>query len=76
MPEQLWKTIEEWRDKGIAISNQAAEMIYSLCLRKMEVAHVKNPGQYINLLYPDEVRNYLIRQSANSIYAEMLCVGS
>lgn len=76
MPEQLWKTIEEWRDKGITISNQAAEMIYSLCLRKMEIAHVENPDKYIDILYPDEVENFLIRQSVNNIYAEMLCVGS
>jgi len=66
MPEKLWETIKEWRDKGVAISDEAAKMIYSLCLRKMEISKVENPDEYIYLLYPDEVRNYLLRQSINA----------
>lgn len=66
MPEKLWETIKEWRDKGVAISDEAAKMIYALCQRKMEVAKVEDPDNYIFLLYPDEVKNHLIREAINA----------
>ena len=66
MPEKLWETIKEWRDKGVAISDEAAKMIYALCQRKMEVAKVEDPDNYIFLLYPDEVKNFLFREVVNA----------
>lgn len=66
MPEKLWETIKEWRDKGVAISDEAAKMIYALCQRKMEVAKIEDPESYIFLLYPDEVKNYLFRSAINA----------
>lgn len=36
------------------------------CLRKMEVANVEQPDQYIELLYPDELRHYIIRHGINA----------
>ncbi len=66
MPEKLWETIKEWREKGVAISDDAAKMIYALCIRKMEVAKVENPDEYIFLLYPDEVKNFLFREAVNA----------
>ena len=66
MPEKLWETIKEWRRKGVAISDQAAELIYHICKRKMEVAKVEDPDNYIYLLYPDEVKDYLFREAINA----------
>lgn len=66
MPEGLWKFVEEWRAKGADISDNEADDIYRYCIRKMEVAKVKNPDEYIDLLYPDEVRNYLLKLSINA----------
>lgn len=66
MPERLKKVIEEYQDKGIDIPDEIAEEIYRHCLRKMEVAKVEKPEEYIDLLYPDEVRNYLFRLSINA----------
>ena len=66
MPEKLWETIKEWRGKGVMISDEEANMIYTLCLRKMEIAKVENPDEYIYLLYPDEVKNHLIRDAINA----------
>lgn len=66
MPERLWKFVTEWREKGVHISDEEAEMIYLFCQRKMEVAKIKNPDEYIDLLYPDEIKNYLLRLSVNA----------
>ena len=66
MPERLWKFVEEWRAKGVDISDNEADDIYRYCIRKMEVAKVESPDEYIDLLYPDEVRNYLFRLSINA----------
>ena len=66
MPKRLWKFVEEWRAKGVYISDNDADDIYRYCIRKMEVAKVENPNEYINLLYPDEIRNYLFTISVNA----------
>lgn len=66
MPDGLQKTVEEWREKGIDLSGEEADEIYRHCLRKMEVAKVKNPDEYIFLLFPDEIKNYLFRQAVNA----------
>lgn len=66
MPERLWKFVKKWRDQGVDISDKEADSIYRYCLRKMEVAKVKNPDEYIDLLYPDEIKDYLFRLSVNA----------
>ena len=65
MPERLWETIREWRSKGVAITDEAAHMIYALCMRKIEIAHIEDPED-IYLMYPDEVKNFLYRESVNA----------
>lgn len=66
MPEELKATIDEWRNKGVMISDEAAESVYKLCLRKMEISKVEDPDNYIYLLYPDEIKNYLIQSAINT----------
>ncbi len=66
MPEELKATIDEWRDKGVMISDEAAESVYKLCLRKMKISKVEDPDNYIFLLYPDEVKNFLFREAVNA----------
>lgn len=66
MPDGLQKTVEEWREKGIDLSDEETDEIYRYCLRKMDVAKVKNPDEYIFLLFPDEIKNYLFRQAVNA----------
>ena len=67
MPEKLWETIKEWRDKGVAFTDEVALSIYQFCLRKMEVAKVENPDEYIFLLYPDAVKEYLFSDYVNTV---------
>lgn len=66
MTEELKKIITEWRRKGVHISDEEAEYILRYCKRKMEASKVSNPEGYLPLLYEDEVRNYLYRQSVNA----------
>ena len=66
MHEKLWETIKEWRNKGIEISDETAKRIYTLCQRKMEVAKVADPDNYIFFLYPDEVKAYIFRSAINT----------
>lgn len=66
MPERLWKFVKEWRDKGVDLSDEEADDIYRYCLRKMEVAKVKNPDEYIDLLFPDEIKDYLFSAFVNA----------
>lgn len=66
MPEILKGIIAEWRSKGVHISDEEAEYLFWYCKRKMKIAKVSNPEEYLPLLYDDEVKNYLYRQSINA----------
>ena len=66
IPEILCKHIDNLRSKGIYITDEEAEDVYHYCLRKMEVANVEQPDKYIELLYPDELRHYVIRHGVNA----------
>lgn len=66
MTEELKLIIEGWRKKGVHIADEEAEYLLRYCKRKMEVAKVQNPEEYLPLLYEDEVKNYLYRQSVNA----------
>ena len=66
MTEELKKIIEEWRKKGVHISDEEAEYLLLFCNRKMEVCKIENRAEYLPLLYADEVKNYLFRQCVNA----------
>lgn len=66
MPEELWKTVESWRENGIRISDEDAESVYKLCLKKMEITKIENKDSYIKLLFPDELKNFVLRHSINA----------
>lgn len=66
IPEELYKHVDKLRGQGIYITNEEVKEVYKYCLRKMEVAKVENPEQYIELLYPDELRHYIIRHGVNA----------
>lgn len=66
MPEGLKKYIDVLRLQGIYITDTEAEEVYQYCFRKMEVANVEMPEQYIELLYPDELKHYIMRHGINA----------
>ena len=65
MREQLAAEVEAQREQGMYITNEEAQLVEALCYRKMEVAGVENPNDYILVLFPDELRNYLFRRAVN-----------
>lgn len=67
MTEQLWSIIEGWREKGVDISDEDAEWVRQLCIRKIEMTHVENPEEYLPLLYADEVKWMVIGRAVNLV---------
>lgn len=82
MTEELKNIVAKWRNKGVYISDEEAEDLLWYCKRKIKIAKILNPEGYLPLLYDDEVRNYLHRQSVNAttilrkVKEESICVVS
>ena len=76
IPKKLYKHVDNLREQGIYITDEEVREIYMYCLRKMEVANVEQPDQYIELLYPDELRHYIIRHGINASTILRLCTHS
>nr|DAS41894.1 MAG TPA: hypothetical protein [Caudoviricetes sp.] len=66
IPKNLHRHVDKLKSQGIYITDEEAEEVYMYCLRKMEVAEVEVPEEYINLLYPDELKNYILRRGINA----------
>lgn len=64
--------VEEFKEKGVRISNEEIGKICDLCKRKMQVAGVKNQEEYFPLLFEDEIKNYLFRRIVTSASMLML----
>ena len=69
MTNGLLEIVNRYRKEGINISDEDADNIKNFCIRKMEIANVQNPNEYLPLLYEDEIKNFIIRSAIN---AEML----
>ena len=66
MTQELWDMVNKVRAKGFEVTDDSAEKILQHCYRKMEVAGIRNPEEYLPLLYEDELRNCLIRGAINA----------
>lgn len=66
MTQELWNMVNKVREKGIEVTDEDAEKILQHCYRKMEVAGIRNPDEYLLLLYADELKNHLIRGAINT----------
>ena len=66
IPKKLHRHVDKLKSQGIYITDEEAEEVYIYCLRKMEVAKVEVPEEYINLLYPDELKYYILRHWVNA----------
>lgn len=58
--------VDTVREKGISISDAEVEDVRILCERKMQISQVKNPEEYLPILFEDEIKNYLFRRTINS----------
>ena len=66
IPKKLHRYVDKLKSQGIYITDEEAEEVYMYCLRKMEVAKVEVPEAYINLLYSDELKHYILRHGVNA----------
>lgn len=67
MPEKLKEIVRQFQKIGGGVSDRETEEIWKYSLRKMEVAGIKNPEEYMPLLYRDEVKDYIFRRGVNAI---------
>ena len=72
MREDLWAYVTAWREKGIDVSTEEADEIYRICQRKMDIAGIKDPDEYVKILFPDELRWHLARRAINFISKEIM----
>lgn len=75
IPKGLWKFVEKHREEGVMLTDEEVDDVYNYCLRKMEVVKVENPEEYIFLLYPNELNNYLFRRTVNTTTIQRMIGG-
>lgn len=66
MTEELRDVVREWQSKGASIADEEVEYLLCYCKRKMEVCKIANQEEYLPLLFADEVKNFLLRNSINA----------
>lgn len=59
-------TVSDWVKKGVHISQETIDYVLKYCERKMDVNGIENREEYLPLLFKDELKNYLFRQSMNA----------
>jgi len=55
-----------WESKGVCISQETVDYVLWYCERKMEVNKIENREEYLPLLFRDELKDHLFRQSINA----------
>ena len=56
--------ISEFRENVCDISDEEAEKVVDLCIRKIKLTG--QPEEYLELLLPDELKNYVFRRAVNA----------
>lgn len=59
--------VEALRKQNVNITDNEVSWVVELCKRKMEVAKVQNPEEYLPILFADEIKNYVFRRAINAI---------
>ena len=72
MTKAMIEEVEEWRRRGAHLEGQAVDMIVELCRRKMSLAGMDEDEGYLELMFKDEVKNYLMRQAINAKSYQMM----
>lgn len=60
MTDALWRIVNNWRRYGVLITDDDAEFVRQLCVRKMQFVTTEDPESYMELLYADEVEWKLV----------------
>ncbi len=59
--------VQEYRQKGFGISEQEVEKVLLFSKRKIGMMNLPDPEQYLELLFQDELKNYIYRNVVNTI---------
>ena len=70
--------VSDWVKKGVHIPQETVHYVLWYCEKKMDVNRIENREEYLPLLFRDELKNHLFRQSINATtllrIAERECV--
>lgn len=66
MSKELLEVVNWYRSNGITITDEEAEKVYDLCLRKIEINRIKDKEKYMSVLFRSEIKNYLFRRAVNA----------
>ena len=66
MSKELLEVVNEYRSNGITITDEEAEKVYDLCLRKIEINRIEDKEKYMSVLFRNEIKNYLFRRAVNA----------
>lgn len=58
--------VGKWTKKEVYISQKTVDYLLWYCDSKMDVAKIENKEEYLPLLFEDELKDYLFRQSINA----------
>ncbi len=58
--------VGDWVKEGIHIPQETVDYVLWYCERKMDVNKIEDREGYLPLLFKDELKNYLFRQSVNA----------
>lgn len=62
--KEIDRIVQEFRETVCAISDDEVKEVIDFCKRKMALTGQKD--DYMKLLLPDELKNYLFRRSVNA----------
>lgn len=62
--EEVDRIVQEFRETVCDISDEEADGVINLCKRKIALTGQKD--DYMKLLLPDELKNYLFRRAVNA----------
>lgn len=62
--EEIGNIVSDFRKNVCDISDEEAQEVVNICIRKIEITG--QPEEYMKLLLPDELKNYVFRRAVNA----------
>lgn len=63
--EEIGNIVSDFRKNVCDISDEEAQEVVNICIRKIEITG--QPEEYMKLLLPDELKNYVFRRAVNAM---------
>ena len=72
MTSEIMNIVDAYRNAGHIVSDDECKEVYKLCLRKMELGKIHGADSYVEILFADELKNYLFRRFVNKLSADVM----